>query len=254
MSATASIPSGARFAACSLRVRPGAKTIRVFPAGEFDAPRGALAGKGPWRTNAAIASQLIARIRSRSNEIPVDYEHQLLLSEQNGQPAPAAGWLDPQSFRWDEHAVEPGVIASVRWTERARAYIAADEYRYLSPVFTHDQTGAVLDLLHVGLTNFPAIDTKMVAALSAREIDLIVDDAIAKGRLFEPQRNWAKALGAKDVVALKAYVAPTSPVTASAAALSGNAAGALEPHEIEVCRLLGLTHDDYRKVKKPAIY
>ncbi|THF61042.1 protease (I) and scaffold (Z) protein [Pseudothauera rhizosphaerae] len=142
---------------------------RLFPAGRFDAPRGAMRGAGPWFMDAGIAAQVIARAASRSTRIPIDYEHQILMSAENGQPAPAAGWVDPKTLVWREDGDEPGLYGEVKWTARATALLDADEYAYLSPVFPYDgETGAVLDLLHVALTNTPAIDEPILAAMSAR--------------------------------------------------------------------------------------
>jgi phage I-like protein len=157
----------ARVAACLIDLPPVAgATIQIFPAGEFGAPRGALkGGMGPWRINSDDAARLIARVAERANDLVVDFEHQSLLAASNGQPAPAAGWIAPGALRW---AVSAGLFAEVRWTERAAAMIAAGEYKYLSPVFTFDpQTGTVLDLLNVALTNNPAIDGMQPVMLAA---------------------------------------------------------------------------------------
>ncbi|ANQ83699.1 protease (I) and scaffold (Z) protein [Azoarcus olearius] len=156
-------------AACALRVKAGEPLSRLIPAGEFDAPRGALTGSGPWRLTPQGAARIIAANASRGTDIAIDYEHQLLLTEQNGQPAPAAGWIDPRSLVFQEGGDEPGLYGAIRWTAKAGAMIASDEYRYLSPVFPYDPaTGEVLGLAHVALTNIPAIDEPVMAALSAR--------------------------------------------------------------------------------------
>ena len=165
--ACAAAPAEA-LAATTLRVEPGAARVRILPAGEFDAPRGALAGSGPWRMDAASASALIARNRSREADIAVDYEHQTLLSPQNGLPAPAAGWIDPRSLEYVADGAVPGLYAAVKWVGEAAQMIAADQYRYLSPVFSVGPGGTPLDVLHVALTNFPAIDAPLGAALAAR--------------------------------------------------------------------------------------
>ena len=158
-----------RLAACSLRVRAGQPLIRLFPAGEFNAPRGALSGQGPWQMSVDIAARVIALAAARSTDIPIDYEHQILLAEQNGQPAPAAGWIDRASLKWVGDGDEPGLYGAVTWTDTAAAMIGRDEYRYLSPVFPYDRnSGAVLELLHLALTNTPAIDSTVLAAASIR--------------------------------------------------------------------------------------
>ncbi len=155
-------------AACALRVRAGERMVRIMPAGEFHAPRGALAGAGPWRLTPDAAERIIAANRARTADILIDFEHQALLAEQNGRPVPAAGWIDPQSLEYRDTGDEPGLYGAVQWVGDTAALIEADQYRYLSPVFPYDADGTPLDLLHVALTNFPAIDEPLYAALSAR--------------------------------------------------------------------------------------
>lgn len=153
-----------QIAVCALQVQPGDEMVRLFPAGRFDAPRGSMAGQGPWVLTEASARGVIARAAARTVDIVIDYEHQTLLTEQNGLPAPAAGWVDPASLEWRHD----GIYGRVRWTKRAGAAIQDDEYRYLSPVFPYDrQTGEVLDLFHVALTNTPAIDELPDAVMQA---------------------------------------------------------------------------------------
>ena len=72
----------------------------------------------------------------------------------NGQPAPAAGWIE--SLRYEPGQ---GLFASIRWTEGAKAFIEQDEYRFISPVFSFNpQNGDVLELKGAALTNVPALD------------------------------------------------------------------------------------------------
>lgn len=138
---------------------------RLIPAGTFNAPRGALAGSGPWFLDEAAAKPIIERAAARSTDIVIDYEHQTLLAEENGKPAPASGWIDHASLEWRDD----GLYGRVKWTTPAQTAIDADEYRYLSPVFPYEpKTGTVLDLLHVGLVNNPAIDTAIPALAAAR--------------------------------------------------------------------------------------
>jgi len=152
-------------AACALRVQASEDKTRLIPAGTFDAPRGSMAGQGPWQLDAQGAAAIIALAANRATDIVIDYEHQTLLSESNGQPAPAAGWVDPRSLEWRDD----GLYGAVSWTERARTMIEGGEYRYLSPVFPYDaETGAVLDLLHLSLTNNPAISDGDAVLAAAR--------------------------------------------------------------------------------------
>ena len=157
-------------AACAVRLSSKSAVIQLFPAGRFDAPRGSFAGSGPWVMDENAALSVIAAASKRHNDIAIDYEHQLLRVAENGKPAPAAGWIDPQSFEWRPG---DGLYARVRWTEAAASAIKADEYRYLSPVFRYDpKTGQVLSLELAAITNNPAIDgMAQLAAASAHLIN-----------------------------------------------------------------------------------
>lgn len=147
------------FAACVFEIQAEGAAIQLFPAGAFKARDGRPqdVAAGHWYLDAQVAARLIARLAERATDLVIDYEHQTLNSADNGREAPAAGWFAGAALEWRDGQ---GLFATgVDWTERAAGYIAAREYRYLSPVFTYDKrTGEVLDLLHVGLTNYPALD------------------------------------------------------------------------------------------------
>lgn len=140
---------------------------QLTPDGVFRSRDGRPEKLAGWRMSAAAAERVLARLRARQTPIVVDYEHQTLYAADNGQPAPAAGWIDPASVEYRPGA---GLYAPIRWTDRARAFIQAGEYLYLSPVLRTDEvTGDVLELLHVSLVNDPAVDgMAQVVALRAR--------------------------------------------------------------------------------------
>lgn len=153
-------------AACAFALTAGTE-IQLLPAGEFRAADGRPKDAGAWRIDAKLAAAIIADVDARANRLVLDYEHQTLLSADNGQPAPAAGWFKKLEWRDGD-----GLYAvDVQWTERAAAMIAAGEYLYLSPVFTYDKkTGAVLRLINAALTNNPALDgMDAVAARAAAQ-------------------------------------------------------------------------------------
>ena len=132
----------------------GLHLVQFTPAGHFLPSDGRAMEVPSWHINAALAAQVIARHQARANQpVVIDYEHQTLLKEKNGQPAPAAGWL--RELRWIEGR---GLFGAVKWTEQAKAAIASEQYLYFSPVFEFDQrTGDVL-AVHMGaLTNSPGI-------------------------------------------------------------------------------------------------
>jgi len=167
-------PAQVAIAACTFEIgSSGDGSMQLFPAGTFDAPRGAMRGKGPWLLDADSAQRLIGVVSQRKNDIVVDYEHQSLLTAQNGQPVIAAAWINPQSLEWREPpAAYPGLFAtSPKFTAAASAHIAADEIRYVSPVFSYDaKTGEVLDILNVALTNNPAIDGMQAVTVAATSL------------------------------------------------------------------------------------
>lgn len=173
-----------RLASLVAQLVPGEQAVRLIPAGEFRSADGS--GRPldapAWRIDAAQAGRLIARDAARASRRVVDYEHQTIQSARNGQPAPAAGWIT--GLEWREDA---GLFARVDWTERAAAMIAAGEYRYLSPVFSYDATGLVLDIGPAALTNNPGLDGLTdLAALSA----LYIPD-----QEITPMKELLKALG-----------------------------------------------------------
>ncbi|MDP1980482.1 phage protease [Undibacterium sp.] len=136
--------------------------LQILPAGAFRSRDGRPDDCAAWVTTAGIAANLIVLANSSSTRLVIDYEHQTLNAAENGQPAPAAGWF--QQMEWREGV---GLFATdTEWTERAAGMIKAKEYKYLSPVFSYDKnTGEVLQILHVGLTNTPALDGMQAVAL-----------------------------------------------------------------------------------------
>lgn len=138
--------------------------MQLLPAGEFHARDGRPTDAPCWRVDSSIAAALIADIEARATPLVVDYEHQSLLTAENGQPAPAAGWF--KSAEWREGV---GLFAAVEWTERALLHIEAGEYRYISPVITYAKDGSIKKIINAALTNNPAIDgmDEVVARLTA---------------------------------------------------------------------------------------
>lgn len=147
---------------------PEGMNAQLFPDGSFAARDGRPASQTEgkltaWRMDADIAAAVVALAEARATPLPVDYEHQLILAKQNGQAAPASGWVERVAY-----VPGRGLFAAVSWTAKARQHISADEYRYISPVFRFDPaTGAVLEILSVALTNNPALDGMDAVALAA---------------------------------------------------------------------------------------
>lgn len=137
--------------------------LQVTPAGDFRPTDGRVITVPHWHIDAAVASKVIERFQAKATARVIDYEHQTLLKEENGQPAPAAGWF--RALEWREGQ---GLFAQVELTQRAADYIAQGEYRYFSPVFLyHPKTGDVLDIQMGALTNNPALDGMEAISLRA---------------------------------------------------------------------------------------
>lgn len=139
---------------------------QLLPAGHFSAVDGRPfdVPSRQWFLDSALAEQLIDGVRRLKNDRVIDYEHQTLLSEENGQPAIAAGWFNADEIQWREG---DGLYIKPRWTDKARAHIQADEYLYLSAVAPYDvASGEIRGLQMAALTNFPGLDgLKRVTAL-----------------------------------------------------------------------------------------
>ena len=146
----------------------GRYLLQLTPGQDFTPSDGRAMDVPAWRINAAIANRVISRFNPAQPPV-IDYEHQTLHKEANGQPAPAAGWI--HGLRWIEGR---GLFAEVDLTQRAKAAIAAKEYLYFSPVFLYaPDTGEVLQITMGALTNHPAIHgmqalSAMQAAASAQ--------------------------------------------------------------------------------------
>ena len=150
-------------AALTLPIVPGQPQV-IIPCGTFTAPNGSLKGQGPWTLDDPAGRALVDQANS-GLDIVVDYEHQTLMSAQNGQPAPAAGWLLAGGFVWQPDA---GVVATdIRWTTEAAEMIQEGEYRFLSPVFSYSTEGVPMALLSVALTNTPALTTLQELTIAA---------------------------------------------------------------------------------------
>ncbi|MFB2712251.1 phage protease [Aeromonas veronii] len=160
--------SGERLAVLDAKLTPqGDGWYQLLPVGPFRARDGRPfdVASGHWQLDGQIAAALIARAKALGQDILIDYDHQTLKTDQNGQPAPAAGWYNSDEIEWREGQ---GLFIKPRWTERAAALVAAKEYRFLSAVFPYDAQGRPLELRMTAITNDPGVvGMQALAALSA---------------------------------------------------------------------------------------
>lgn len=129
--------------------------VQLLPAGDFAARDGRPGPGRKWKLGDADGQRLAQALNSRKTPLVIDYEHQTLNAETNGQPAPAAGWAT--QFEW---RAGQGLFATdVQWTARAKQMIDAGEYRFISPVFlSRKSDDSIVEVWHAALVNFPALD------------------------------------------------------------------------------------------------
>ena len=135
--------------------------VMVLPAGQA-VPRD---GRGPWKVKDPDAIVRDSLSWSGKAGMMVDYNHQSMHADKNGQPAPAAGWV----VRLE--ALKGEIWALVEWTAKAAAHIRAREFRHLSPVLIHDAAGAVRRIHNIALVNEPALDELVALAQSEVPVD-----------------------------------------------------------------------------------
>lgn len=140
-------------AACSFEIdKAKYGRIQLLPYGKFRATDGRPTDVEAWYVTDTNGADVVALANNQRNPLPIDYEHQILHSQQNGKEAPSAGWMEYLYFN------PQGIFADVRWTDKAADYIKNGEYRYISAVFAYDTNGYVRKIFHAALTNNPALD------------------------------------------------------------------------------------------------
>ncbi|MGS5088272.1 phage protease [Hydrogenophaga sp. A37] len=150
------------------------KRIKLLPEGEFasvDGRPGNMEGSNTkvWRLNATLGGRLVRAFQVNKQKMLIDYEHRTLRAVVDGLPNPAAAWIVGLTYLTTGAPDGPGLYADIEWTASAAAMVAKSEYRYISPVFPFDpDTGDVLALLHVAITNTPGLNTDALPELQAQ--------------------------------------------------------------------------------------
>ena len=330
-------------AACAFAVQAGG-AIQLIPWGQFKAKDGRPFGLDGWYLDERNAERVAATLSAKLDDLVIDYEHQTLYTEQNGQPAPAAGWFKGAAVK----AIPgEGLFVTPEWTDAAKAAIGSKEYRYLSPVIKYNKrTGEVLDIQMAALVNYAAIDgmrdlhelaaakfnhspaqstqetpmdellklfgldpdaseedamtalkalqteitelkqqvsdkDQVIAAAKAEtpaaavdamrglqeelaalknqvngnEVDDLIKDALADGKLVPAQEQWARDLGQTSIASLKGYLETATPIAALKGGQSNNGQRAkdadgnavLTEEDLAICKQMDIDPDDYRK-------
>lgn len=148
----------------------------------YDAPH--------WILTPERGRQIVAALNQRKIDTVIDYEHATLKSKQTGDPAPAAGWLKSAGFTYIEGV---GLCSTnFEWLQKAKDHIEAKEYKYISPVFLYDSTGAITTLINVALTNTPALDQLPEAKLAAAAQEFFAQNLPQDSKMDEllEQLRW----------------------------------------------------------------
>lgn len=161
-------------AACSSplgKPENGKLWVQVTPCGSFRAIDGRPHDVDAWFIDAASAKAVIDCFNARKNDAVIDYEHQTLNKEKNGQPAPAAAWFKKLEWREDE-----GLYGLADLTKKASEHIENKEYRFFSPVFAYDKkTGVVQNIIMGAFTNYAGIDgMQPLATLTALAAEIFL--------------------------------------------------------------------------------
>jgi phage I-like protein len=220
---------------------------QLLPAGEFAARDGRPGAGKRWKLDDAAGTALAAQLNAIAQRTPIsiDYEHQTMLAKVNGQPAPAAGWITSVEWRRAE-----GLFAQVDWTQRAKAHIQANEYRYISPVIVYADDGSVVGLHNAALVSVPAIVgmEPVVAALAA----LAPEQPLAEKGPFMDRKQLIAALGLAedatdkqitDRIAALSALEKTPPLPKAMTAALGLADGADEAAALAALTKLKTTPD-----------
>ena len=139
----------------------GPAWLHLIPAGTFHGSD----GRGPYRMGSAAA---VIAASMTSGQLPVDENHATDHAMTTGQPSPARGWIVELQSRDD------GIWGRVEWNEAGRALMSEKAYKGVSPVFTHDKNGVVLQLLRAALTNTPNL--AQLATLHSTETTMNIAD------------------------------------------------------------------------------
>ncbi|WP_299001778.1 phage protease [uncultured Shewanella sp.] len=145
--------------------------IQALPDGYFNAvdgrPRDVASGK--WLMDATAFAAMQANTPHQAGDLVIDYEHQTLHIEKNGQPAPAAGFFNIKDIQYREGQ---GLFIKPDFNDKAQAHLTAREYKYFSLVFGYDTDTGRPQYIHSGaLTNRPGVDGMLpLASLSAEII------------------------------------------------------------------------------------
>jgi phage I-like protein len=176
-------------------------SLELIPAGAVIQGRDGRTWKNSNPQKVAINSM------SRLAKLVIDENHSTDLSAPKGGASPAMGWMTRL------HTGEGGSIwADVEWTKRGREAVLNREYRFISPVFLHDDQGEITLVLRAALTNSPNLQ---LPALNAEMPEKIITEVSMNKALLAALGLSETATEAEALEAVKALNA-AKPGTAAA--------------------------------------
>ena len=173
-------------AACASALSQSNRLV-LIPEGQFSGLDGRPHDAPFWSLTAERGRQIALALNNRNIDMVIDYEHGTLKSQADSKPAPASGWI--KSF---EYVDGVGLCSSdFKWTAQAQGFIDAEEYRYISPVFSYTPNGDITSLLCVAITNTPNLD-ELPALLAAAAQDLFIQNSQQDSTMDEllEQLRW----------------------------------------------------------------
>ncbi|MGV6839991.1 MAG: phage protease [Planktomarina sp.] len=144
--------------------------IQLLPAGP------SIKGRDGRRWVMSDPQAIVDAFNRTGIKLPIDFEHATQVRAECGQRVDAEGWIEELALRGGE------VWGKVEWFDAAKSAVAAQAYRYISPVFTFDpQTREIGELRSAGLTNTPNLKLAALnkpAANGEPEMDKTILDAL----------------------------------------------------------------------------
>ncbi|MFY5393628.1 phage protease [Acinetobacter baumannii] len=185
------MPKSILVASCSIDLNATSTHLVLVPEGTFNGVDGRSFDAPHWILTPERGEQIVAALNQRAVDMVIDYEHATLKAQETGEPAPASGWLKAASFSYIKGV---GICSTnFKWLDKAKEHIEKEEYKYLSPVlFYTKNTGEVVGLHSVALTNTPNLDNLPEARLAALAQDYFTQNSPQDSEMEEllEQLRW----------------------------------------------------------------
>ena len=145
--------------------------IQLLPQGS------SIEGRDGRRWTLDDPQRVVATFNAEGRDLPVDLNHATQIKGPKGEPAPAVGWIKALDVR------DGAIWGQVAWNDAGRTAVAAQEYRFISPVFRFDpKTRSVTRMAGAGLTNNPNLNLAALnheeAAVKETDMDAAVLEAL----------------------------------------------------------------------------